>query len=294
MIRYIDQHRGKFGVEPICQVLEIAPSTYYEARSRPASARRLHDAELKSEIERVHRENFEVYGIEKVWRQLNRDDIAVGRERVARLMREIGLEGVVRGKSRRTTIPDELAEKPVDLVDRKFTAAAPNRIWVADLTYVWTRAGFVYVAFVIDLFSRYIVGWRVSSSLHAELALDALEMALWHRGQQQLEGLIHHSDRGVQYLSIRYTERLAEAGAVRSVGSKGDSFDNAVAETVHGLYKTELINRRGPWRSTEHVELKTGEWVDWWNHQRLHGAADNLPPAEFERRWREQAEAQVA
>ena len=291
---YIDQHRGEFGVEPICQVLEIAPSTYYEARSRPASARRLRDAQLKVEIERVRKQNFEVYGIEKVWRQLNREDIAVGRERVARLMREMGLEGVVRGKSKRTTIPDELAERPADLVDRKFTAPAPNRLWVADLTYVWTRAGFVYVAFVIDIFSRYIVGWRVSSSLHAELALDALEMALWHRGQQQLEGLIHHSDRGVQYLAIRYTDRLAEAGAVRSVGSKGNSFDNAVAETVHGLYKTELINRRGPWRSAEHVELATGGWVDWWNHKRLHGAADNRPPAEFERRWWEQAEARVA
>jgi putative transposase len=294
MIRYIDEHREKFGVEPICQVLEIAPSTYYEARSRPASARQLRDAELKVEIERVRQENLEVYGIEKVWRQLNREDIAVGRERVARLMREMGLEGVVRGKSRRTTIAGELAERPADLVDRKFTAPAPNRLWVADLTYVWTQAGFVYVAFIIDAFSRYIVGWRVSTSLHAELALDALEMALWHRRQQQLDRLVHHSDRGVQYLAIRYTERLAEAGAVRSVGSKGDSYDNALAETTHGLYKAELINRRGPWRSAEHVELATAEWVDWWNQRRLHSAADNLPPAEFERQWWEQAEAQVA
>jgi putative transposase len=294
MIRYIDEHREKFGVEPICQVLEIAPSTYYEARSRPASARQLRDAELKVEIERVRQENLEVYGIEKVWRQLNREDIAVGRERVARLMREMGLEGVVRGKSRRTTIAGELAERPADLVDRKFTAPTPNRLWVADLTYVWTQAGFVYVAFIIDAFSRYIVGWRVSTSLHAELALDALEMALWHRRQQQLDRLVHHSDRGVQYLAIRYTERLAEAGAVRSVGSKGDSYDNALAETTHGLYKAELINRRGPWRSAEHVELATAEWVDWWNQRRLHSAADNLPPAEFERQWWEQAEAQVA
>jgi putative transposase len=213
---------------------------------------------------------------------------------VARLMREMGLEGVVRGKSRRTTIAGELAERPADLVDRKFTAPTPNRLWVADLTYVWTQAGFVYVAFIIDAFSRYIVGWRVSTSLHAELALDALEMALWHRRQQQLDRLVHHSDRGVQYLAIRYTERLAEAGAVRSVGSKGDSYDNALAETTHGLYKAELINRRGPWRSAEHVELATAEWVDWWNQRRLHSAADNLPPAEFERQWWEQAEAQVA
>ena len=294
MIGYIDQHRDEYGVEPICQVLKIAPSTYYAARSRPASPRQLRNVELKVEIEQVRRENFEVYGIEKVWRQLNREDIAVGRERVARLMREMGLEGVVRGKSKRTTIPDELAERPADLVDRKFTAPAPNRLWVADLTYVWTRAGFVYVAFIIDAFSRYIVGWRVSTSLHAELALDALEMALWHRCQQELDGLVHHSDRGVQYLAIRYTERLGEAGAVCSVGSKGDSYDNALAETTHGLYKADLINRRGPWRSAEHVELATAEWVDWWNQRRLRGAADNLPPAEFERQWWEEAEAQVA
>lgn len=214
MTCYIDQHRGEFGVEPICQVLEIAPSTYYEARSRPASPRRLRDAQLKVEIERVRKENFEVYGIEKVWRQLNREDIAVGRERVARLMREMGLEGVVRGKSKRTTIPDELAERPTDLVDRKFTAPAPNRLWVADLTYVWTRAGFVYVAFVIDIFSRYIVGWRVSSSLHAELALDALEMALWQRGQQQLTGLIHHSDCAEVDVKPRNRRLACAAGAV--------------------------------------------------------------------------------
>lgn len=289
MTSYIDAHKGTYGVERICQVLEVAPSTYYAAVSRELSARRRRDAELKAAIERVHEENFSVYGVEKVWRQLNREGVQVGRERVARLMRELGLEGAVRGKTTRTTIPDELAERPVDLIDRKFTAPAPNRIWVADLTYVWTRAGFVYVAFITDLFSRYIVGWRVSTSLHAELALDALEMALWHRRRQYLEGLVHHSDRGVQYLSIRYTERLAEAGGVRSVGSKGDPFDNAVAETVHGLYKTELISRRGPWRGAEQVEMATAEWVDWWNQRRLHGAADNLPPAEYERRWRERA-----
>ncbi len=278
----IDLHREQFGVEPICQALEVAPSTYYERRVRPASERELRDGELKAEIERVHKENFGVYGTEKVWRQLNREAVPVGRDRVNRLMREMGLAGAVRGKSKRTTIPGDLAARPADLVDRKFTAPVPNRLWVADLTYVWTRAGFVYVAFVTDAFSRYIVGWRVSSSLHADLALDALEMALWRRRHQKLDGLVHHSDRGVQYLAIRYTERLAAAGAVNSVGSKGDSYDNALAETVHGLYKTELINRRGPWRGTEHVELATSEWVDWWNHRRLHGAADNLPPAEYE------------
>jgi putative transposase len=293
-VALIDAHRDQWGVEPICQVLEVAPSTYYAATSRPTSARRLRDEELKVEIARVHKENFGVYGVEKIWRQLNREDIRVGRDRVARLMRELDLEGVVRGKRKRTTVPSELDERPSDLVDRDFRAPAPNRLWVADLTYVNTWSGFVYVAFIIDAFSRSLVGWRVSDSLHAELALDALEMALWARGGQEMEGLVHHSDRGVQYLAVRYTERLAEAGAVRSVGSRGDSYDNALAETVVGLYKTELIRRRGPWRTLEHVELATAEWVDWWNQRRLHGATDNLPPAEFERRWREQAEAQVA
>ena len=290
----IDAHRDRWGVEPICQVLEVAPSTYYAATSRPASARRLRDEELKVEIARVHAENFGVYGVEKIWRQLNREDVRVGRDRVARLMRELNLEGAVRGKRKRTTVAGELDERPSDLVDRNFRAPAPNRLWVADLSYVSTWSGFVYVAFIIDAFSRSVVGWRVSDSLHAELALDALEMALWARGNQELEGLVHHSDRGGQYLAVRYTERLAEAGAVRSVGSRGDSYDNALAETVVGLYKTELIRRRGPWRTLEHLELATAEWVDWWNQRRLHGATDNLPPAEFERRWWERAEAQVA
>jgi putative transposase len=293
-VALIDAHRDQWGVEPICQVLEVAPSTYYAATSRPTSARQLRDEELKVEIARVHKENFGVYGVEKIWRQVNREDIRVGRDRVARLMRELDLEGVVRGKRKRTTVTSELDERPSDLVDRDFRAPAPNRLWVADLTYVNTWSGFVYVAFIIDVFSRSIVGWRVSDSLHAELALDALEMALWARGGQEMEGLVHHSDRGIQYLAVRYTERLAEAGAVRSVGSRGDSYDNALAETVVGLYKTELIRRRGPWRTLEHVELASAEWVDWWNQRRLHGATENLPPAEFERRWREQAEAQVA
>jgi putative transposase len=293
-VALIDAHRDRWGVEPICQVLEVAPSTYYAATSRPTSARRLRDEELKVEIARVHEENFGVYGVEKIWRQLNREGIRVGRDRAARLMRELNLEGAVRGKRKRTTVAGELDERPADLVDRDFRAPAPNRLWVADLTYVSTWSGFVYVAFIIDAFSRSIVGWRVSGSLHAELALDALEMALWARGGQEMEGLVHHSDRGVQYLAVRYTERLAEAGAVRSVGSRGDSYDNALAETIVGLYKTELVRQRGPWRTLEHVELATAEWVDWWNQRRLHGATDNLPPAEFERRWREQAEAQVA
>jgi putative transposase len=259
MTRYIDAHKERYGVEPICRVLEIAPSTYYAAGSRPACAGRVQDEQLKPEVARVHEENYGVYGARKVWRQLNREGFGVGRDRVWRLMRNLQLAGIRRGKAKRTTFPDEVAERPQDLVDRIFMAVAPNRLWVADLTYVSTWSGFVYVAFVVDAFSRRIVGWRVSASLHAELALDALEMAIWSRRAEDLSSLVHHSDRGVQYLAIRYTERLAEAGAVRSVGSRGDSYDNALAETVVGLYKTELIRRRGPWRTLEHLELATAE-----------------------------------
>jgi putative transposase len=279
--RFIDGHRDRWGVEPICRVLQVAPATYYAARSRPPSARALRDAQLKVEITRVYKENFSVYGARKVWRQLGREGSAVGRDRVARLMRELGIRGVVRGRPRRTTIPAETAERPADLVERDFSAPAPNRLWVADLTYVATWAGFAYVAFIIDAFSRMIVGWRVATSLRAELALDALEMAIWAR-QGDLDSLVHHSDRGVQYLAIRYTERLAEAGAVASVGSRGDSFDNALAEAVNGLYKAELIGRHGPWRTASQVELATLAWVGWWNQRRLHGAIDNIPPAEHE------------
>ena len=281
-MKFINVHRDGWGIEPICAALQVAPSTYYAAIARRPSARQVSDQRLKTEIGRVHRANFGVYGIEKVWHQLNREGVTVGRDRVARLMDELELRGVVRGKKKRTTWPGELGQRPADLVGRKFTAAAPNRLWVADLTYVSTWSGFVYVAFVIDAFSRVIVGWRASNSLHTELALDALEMAIWRRQQQDLTGLVHHSDRGVQYLSIRYTERLVDAGAIGSVGSRGDSYDNALAETVNGLFKTELIRRRGPWRSLEHVELATAEWVDWWNHTRLHSATDDMPPAEFE------------
>jgi putative transposase len=279
--RFIDGHRDRWGVEPICRVLQVAPATYYAARSRPPSARALRDAQLKVEITRVYKENFSVYGARKVWRQLGREGSAVGRDRVARLMQELGIRGVVRGRPKRTTIPAETAERPADLVERDFSAPAPNRLWVADLTDVATWAGFAYVAFVIDAFSRMIVGWRVATSLRAELALDALEMAIWAR-QGDLDSLVHHSDRGVQYLAIRYTERLAEAGAVASVGSRGDSFDNALAEAVNGLYKAELIGRHGPWRTAEQVELATLAWVGWWNQRRLHGAIDNIPPAEHE------------
>jgi len=233
----IDAHRTTFGVEPICQALAIAPSTYYADRSRPPSPRALRDEELKADITRVHVGNFAVYGARKVWHQLRRDEVEVGRDRVGRLMDELGLRGATRTKRIRTTLPARVAERPADLVDRVFTATAPDRLWVADLTYVWTRAGFCYAAFVIDAFSRRIVGWRVSSSMRTDLALDALEMAIFSRGDRDLAGLVHHSDRGVQYLAIRYTERLADAGVVNSVGSRGD--DNALAETVNGLYKAE-------------------------------------------------------
>jgi putative transposase len=282
MTTFIDDHKASFGVEPICQVLAIAPSSYYAGRARPPSARAVRDAALSADIGRIHLANYAVYGARKLWRALRREGTAVGRDQVARLMRGLGLAGAVRGKTRRTTIPSELSPRPADLVERVFSAPAPNRLWLADITYVSTWSGFVYTAFVIDAFSRRIVGWRVSSSLRAELALDALEMAIWSRRSADLGGLVHHSDRGVQYLAIRYTERLADEGAVTSVGSRGDSYDNALAETVNGLYKTELIRARGPWRTADQVELATAAWVAWWNVSRLHSACGDIPPAEFE------------
>jgi putative transposase len=287
MIAYIDANRDRFGVEPICRVLPIAPSTYHAARRRPRSARRRRDQELQVELRRVHAEHFGVYGARKVWRQLHREGIAVARCTVERLMRELGLEGVRRGKARRTTTPDQGATRPADLVERNFSAARPNQLWVADLTYVATWSGFVYVALVIDAFSRFLVGWQAARSLRTDLALDALEMAIWRR-QAQLDGLVHHSDRGSQYLAIRYTERLAEAGAVTSVGSRGDSYDNALAETIIGLYKTELIRQRGPWRGIDDIEYATLEWVDWFNHRRLLEPIGYVPPAEYEAAYQRQ------
>jgi len=294
-VSFINAHKERWGVEPICKEVQVAPSTYYAAIARQPAARQQRDHQLKVEIGRVHRDNFGVYGIEKVWRQLNREGIQVGRDRVHRLMRELDLEGVVRGKRTPITTMAIEVNRPDDLVERNFSAVAPNALWVADLTYVNAWSGFVYVAFVIDVFSRFIVGWRASRSLRADLALDALEMAIWKRRRQDLTGLVHHSDRGVQYTAIRYTERLEEIGAMRSVGSRGDSYDNALAEAVNGLYKAEVIHRLGPWRSLEHVELATAEWVDWWNHRRLHSAIDNVPPAEYEARYyRQRGSAQAA
>jgi putative transposase len=278
----VTSHRDRFGVEPILRALEIAPSTYYCAVSRPPSQRKVRDTELQGHIARVFEDNYGVYGARKVWRQLNREGIAVARCTVERLMAQMGLAGRVRGRRRRTTIADARAERPADLVERAFSATAPNQLWVADITYVATWSGFAYVAFVTDVFSRRIVGWRVSSSLRAELALDALEMAVWSRKDEEFPDLIHHSDRGCQYLSIRYTERLADIGAASSVGSRGDSYDNALAESVFGLYKAELITLQAPWRTVEDVELATLSWVHWWNTQRLHSAVGNVPPAEYE------------
>jgi putative transposase len=282
VISYIDSHRDRFGVEPICETLQFAPSTYYTAKKRPPSQRQQRDGVLKPEIERVHRENFSVYGARKVWKQLHREGHRVARCTVERLMKDLGLEGRRRGRKHRTTIPADTSTRPADLVDRHFVADAPNQLWIADITYVATWSGFAYMAYVADVFSRRILGWRVSNTLRADLALDALEQAIWTRQSEDLEGLVHHSDRGSQYLSIRYTERLAEEGAITSVGSRGDSYDNAMAESIIGLYKSELITAQGPWRTVADVELATLTWVHWWNTSRLLRPIGDIPPVEYE------------
>ena len=290
MTAFIDEHREVYGVEPICRVLPIAPSTYHERVAQRRDPGRLsdrarRDRDLKPEVLRVFAENFGVYGVRKVWRQMNREGFAVARCTIERLMRDLGLQGVIRGKPVRTTISDKAAHCPLDQVNRQFHAPAPNMLWVSDFTYVATWAGFVYVAFVIDVYARYIVGWRVSRTAHASFVLDALEQAIHDRRPAHRGGLIHHSDRGSQYVSIKYTERLAEAGIEPSVGSVGDSYDNALAETINGLYKAEVIHRRGPWRSFEAVEYATLEWVDWFNNRRLLEPIGNIPPAEAEERY---------
>lgn len=296
MVAFIDAHRDVYGVEPICAQLPIAPSTYYEQKARAADPTRVprrtqRDGQLRPEIERVWRANRRVYGAKKVWKQLNREAIPVARCTIARLMQGMGLRGVVRGRRVKTTIPAVVGERPRDLVERNFTATRPNQLWVADLTYIATWRGFAYVAFVIDAFARRIVGWRAASSLRSDLALDALEQALYDR---ETDGdLIHHSDRGGQYLAIRYTERLAEAGIESSVGSRGDSYDNALAETVIGLYKTELIHHEGPWRGLDDVEYATLEWVAWFNTQRLLEPIGYVPPAEYEEQFHRTQAAQL-
>ena len=298
MIAFIDDHRQAYGVEPICKVLPIAPSTYHAHAAQGAgpdklSTRARSDVALMAEIRRVFEANSHVYGVRKVWRQLAREGIKAARCTVARLMRSMGLQGVVRGTKVRTTIPDPVAACPLDHVNRHFRAPRPNALWVSDFTYVATWSGFVYVAFVIDAFARRIVGWRVSRTAHASFVLDALEQALHQRRPVRNDGLVHHSDRGSQYLALRYTDRLAEAGVQPSVGSVGDSYDNALAETINGLFKTEVIHRRGPWRSMEAVEFATLEWVDWFNNRRLLEPIGNIPPAEAEARYYAQIQAQA-
>ena len=294
MTQYVRTHRERWGVEPICRVLQFAPATYYAATTRSPSARQLRDEQLKPEITRVWTENRRVYGADKVWSQLRREGHQVARCTVERLMRELGIRGVVRGKTVRTTVADVESERPADLVERRFRASAPNRLWVAALTYVKTHSGWVFVAFIVDVFSRRVVGWQASRSLRADLALDALEMAIWARRGEDLGALVHHSDRGVQYLAIRYTERLADAGAVTSVGSRGDSYDNALAESFNGLYKAELIRKDGPWTGLDDVEFATLEYIDWFNHRRLHTELGMRPPAEFEAAYDDQEPAPMA
>jgi transposase InsO family protein len=289
---FIDQHRDRFGVEPICAVLPIAPSTYFAHAARRADPnlrcdRTKRDAELMPEVRRVFRENFEVYGVRKVWRQLRRERVEVARCTVGRLMQRLGLHGVIRGKSVRTTISNPAAPCPLDHVNRQFKATRPNELWVSDFTYVSTWQGFVYVAFIIDVFARRIVGWRASSTPHTDFVLDALEQALYERRPAAGQRLVAHSDRGSQYTSIRYTERLAEAGIEPSVGSVGDSYDNALAETINGLYKAEVIHRRR-WPTRAEVEWATLEWVHWYNHRRLLEPIGNIPPAEAEDRYYQQ------
>ena len=284
---FVTEHRARFGVEPICRALQVAPSRMWRelARQRDPDLRperQKLDAELTPEIERVWTGNLRVYGVRKVWKQLHREGRAVARSTVARLMRANGWRGAMRGKKVRTTVPDAKAPCPLDRVNREFRAERPNQLWVSDFTYVSTWQGYVYVAFVIDVFARRIVGWRVSSSMHTDFVLDALEQALYDRQPERDGSLVHHSDRGSQYVSIRYSERLAEAGIEPSVGSKGDSYDNALAETINGLYKAELIHRRAPWKTREAVELATLEWVAWFNHHRLLEPIGYIPPAEAE------------
>ena len=297
MVAFIDEHRAEHGVEPICGQLPIAPSTYfaYKAAERDPdkrSARAKRDAALIPEIRRVYGDNHSVYGARKVWRQLHREDVCVARCTVERLMREIGVQGAIRGRSFKTTVPDATASRPLDLVQREFSASRPNQLWVADITYVSTWSGFAFTAFVIDVFSRFIAGWRVSSSLATDLPLDALEQALHARPDRQ--GLVHHSDRGCQYVSIRYADRLVDAGIEPSVGSVGDSYDNALAETIIGLYKAEVIQRRRPWKGVEDVEFATLNWVDWFNNRRLLEPLGHIPPAEFESNYYDQQRGAAA
>jgi putative transposase len=288
-VAFVDSQQAEHGVQPVLRALEstpaqIAPSTYYAAKTRPVAARTVRDRKLIEMIEQIHADNYDVYGARKIWHELHRQGLPVARCTVERLMRAAGLRGLLRDKSPRTTRPAPETGRPADLVKRNFTAAAPNQLWVADLTYVRTSVGWVYAAFVLDVYSRLIVGWQVATSLYTDLALDALKMAIWRRENQSADlcKLVHHSDRGVQYRAIRYTQRLADAGAVTSVGSKGDSFDNAMAEAFNSLFKAELVRNKGPWRGLDDLEMATVEYIDWYNNRRLHGELGHVPPAEHE------------
>jgi putative transposase len=291
MVDYIDTSKDEFGIEPICSVLQFAPSTYYAAKIRPPSARALHDAVLAPQLFQLWKDNFRVYGAHKLWKAARRAGHEVGRDQVARLMRQIDIRGVNRSKKVRTTRPDQGATRHPDLVDRQFVADRPNGLWVTDLTYVPTWSGVAYVCFIIDAYSRMIVGWRCASNMRTQMVLDAIEMARWSRGTT-LEGLVCHSDAGSQFTSLRYGERLAEIGAVPSIGSIGDSYDNALAEAVNALYKTELIRgpQQGPWKTVDDVELATLGWVTWFNNERLHGTLNDIPPVEYEAAYDHQTE----
>ena len=286
---YIEGHKDEFGIEPICSVLQFAPSTYYAARNRTPSARAMRDAVLMPLLLTLWVANYRVYGARKLWKAARRSGEDIGRDQVARLMRQLGIQGVNRSKKVRTTRPDEGAPRHPDLVDRKFVADRPNALWVTDLTYVPTWSGVAYVCFIVDAFSRMIVGWRVATNMRTEMVLDSLEMARWSRGAT-LEGLVCHSDAGSQFTSLRYGERLSEIGAVPSIGSVGDSYDNALAEAVNSLYKAELIRQQGPWRNVDDVELATLGWVNWFNNERLHSTLDDIPPVEFEAAYRHATE----
>jgi putative transposase len=288
IVDFIDENRSELGVEPICKELQVAQSTYYAAKSRPLSARAVRDALLVTTLVALWTENFKVYGVRKLWKAATRAGEDVGRDQVARLMRLAGIEGLRRGKKKKTTKPDPEADRHPDLVGRNFEADAPNRLWVSDLTYVATWSGFAYAYFIVDCFSRMIVGWRVASHMRTDMVLDALDMASWKR-KTTLEGLVSHTDAGSQFTSVRYGEHLAELGAVPSIGSVGDALDNALAESVNAAYKSELIRGpgQGPWRTVEDVELATLSWVHWYNTARLHEYLDYVPPAEFEQQWHE-------
>jgi putative transposase len=300
-VRFIDEHKDRrvegglrWGVEPICEVLTehnlaIAPATYYAAKTRPLSPRRLRDEALKPVIAHLHERNYGVYGVRKLHAALRRDGVPIGRDQTARLMRQLGLTGVRRGKVKRTTIADPAASRPADLVNREFHAQRPDRLWVCDLTYLRTWAGFAYLALVIDVFSRRILGWAFADHMRTELPLEALELAIWTRQQPRLDRLVHHTDAGSQYLAIRYAATLSATGAIASVGTVGDSYDNALAESTIGQIKAELIAGRGPWRTLDQLELALFEYIDWWNHRRLHSEIGMIPPAEAEANYYRQA-----